>query len=274
MAVFLGVFSAVLAVVALIVAYYQTKDLKGITKDLKGVTTNLGNITTKTTTMSGDLEEMSGDLEEVAKALPTRNIGSFPGYVKDLAAAINNAKSTVIIVCDAPCYCVFSDRDLWADYSAAVYKAKERFVGKKLPLMSIAWMDPPCRKEVLKEQFQLEGKGDWKSGIEANLARFLEGEKSTKAVDSIRYDEFEGLVETAHNRFIELVDSVPIIPVHVTLHLYFWITDDEAVFAIPNYADGGKGNAIWTRDAKIIAGLRAIHDRLRKDQHSLNPHAA
>lgn len=260
MAVLLEVFSAVLAVVALIVAYFHTQDLKGITKNLGGIT--------------DDTITMSKDLKEVAKALPTQNIGSFPEYVENLAEAINDAKSTVIVVCDAPCYCAFSDRDLWADYSAALYKAKERFVNKKLPLMSIAWMDPPCRKEVLKEQFQPEGKQNWKSGIEGNLARFLEAEKSSKTVESITYDEFEGLVEAAHNRFIGLVDSVPIIPVHVTLHLYFWITDDDAVFAIPNYANGGKGNAIWTRDTKIIAGLKAIHDRLQKDQHSHNPHPA
>jgi hypothetical protein len=138
--------------------------------------------------------------------------------------------------------------------------------------MSLAWMDSQCRRDVLEEQFDSKG-GRWKIGIEEKLAAFLKAEQSTESADTVKYDKFEEIVEDAHERAISEI-KIPFTPVSRSLHLYFWIVDDEAVFAIPNYANRGKGRAIWTRDANIIGGLRSIHERLRRDQHYGHSHAA
>lgn len=254
-------FGSALAVAALIYAYLHERRLDGVAKS--------------NAAMSSNLAAMSSNLTEIAKSLPTQNIGAFPDYVKRIAELINKATKEVIVVCDSPGYCAFSDRDSWEEYRHAMSKAKQRFVAKTLPSMSLAWMDSPCRKAVLKEQFDPPGKHNWKEGIEEKLTRFLESEAAlhTHAADRITYQQFEDLVEQVHENFILSVGPVPIIPVHVTLHLYFWITDDEAVFAIPNYAEGGKGHAMWTRDSKIVEGLKAIHGRLCKEQQYASPHS-
>jgi hypothetical protein len=253
--------SLALAVVAIVYAYFHTHKLDNVAN-------NLDNVTKLN-------DRMSGNLTEIAKSLPTQNIGAFPDYVKRIADLINSATKEVIVVCDSPCYCAFSDRNLWAEYQGALFKAKERFVAKTLPSMSLAWMDAPCRKAVLKEQFDPPEKQNWKEGIEEKLKRFLESEASLHnyTADTVTYLQLEHLVERVHENFIQSMGSVPTIPVHVTLHLYFWIIDDEAVFAFPKYAEGGKGYAVWTRDPKIIEGLKAIHARLYDEQQSANPHA-
>jgi uncharacterized protein YoxC len=271
-AVFLEVFSAVLAVVALIVAYVHTKDLRENTSKLGSVTTGLEGVTKNLEGITQENAAMSQELNKVATALPTRDIGEFPAYVDELADMIKEAKHTVIVVCDVPCYCAFSDRKLWAKYWGALYEAKERFFGSELAFMSLTWMDPQCRKEVLAEQFDPQNE-EWKIGIEERLAAFLKAEQSTETAETVTYRKFEEIVEDAHERAIKDI-RLPFTPVHRSLHLYFWILDDEAVFAIPNYANRSKGRAIRTRDANVIGGLRAIHNRLQKDQRSGNSHVA
>jgi hypothetical protein len=112
-----------------------------------------------------------------------------------------------------------------------------------------------------------------KAGIEKQLTTFLAAEGSTETVSTLTYDKFEEIVEQAHISAIDFI-KLPYAEIHRSpLHLYFWIVDDEAVFAIPNYVNRGKGRAIYTRDGKIIGGLEAIHDRLQREQRSSDSHA-
>jgi hypothetical protein len=279
MAVLLEVFSAVLAVVALIVAYFHTKHLRENTTKLEGVTENLQGVTKDTASITKGLERITEEnaaigegLMDVAAALPTHDIGEFPGYVNKLAELIKEAKRNVIVVCDVPCYCAFSDRKLMAKYWGALLEAKERFVAGELSSMSLTWMDSECRKDVLEEQF-VSKNPQWKFGIEEKLAGFLKAERSTETAETVSYSKFEEIVEDAHERAIKDI-RISVKFVHRSLHLYFWILDDEAVFAIPNYANRGKGRAIWTRDANIVGGLKAIHERLQSDQNPGDSHAA
>ena len=260
---YIGFVGAFGTIVALVLAWLQTNDLKKINRG--------------TTAISGDLESVVRELKSVAESLPTQDIGFFPEYVARLAPLIRKAKNRVIIVCDAPCYCIFSSRDLWNEYKLAMDTAKNNFLKKQLSTMSILWMDEKCRKKVLEEQFARNGKINWPSGIDKKkLADFIANEGASADVneDTITYDDFEKLVEAAHKNIISgMRDIIGDKRVHRDLHLYFWIIDNQAVFAIPNYSDGGKGRAIWTRDANIIDGLQAISDRLH-NQESTDPHAS
>jgi hypothetical protein len=123
------------------------------------------------------------DLKSINEALPTRGIGEFPGYVATITELIQSAKERVVIVCDAPCYCIFSDHALSADYMAAIAGAKERFVDPKAS-MSILWMDEHCRRKVLREQFNPDAFDKWKIGIEDKLDQFLRKEGARERADT------------------------------------------------------------------------------------------
>jgi hypothetical protein len=69
----IGLVGVVGTIVALVLAIWQTKDLKSITG-----------------------------------ALPTKDIGAFPSYVAELTELLESAKNRILIVCDAPCYCIIS----------------------------------------------------------------------------------------------------------------------------------------------------------------------
>jgi len=255
----LEVVSAVLGIAAIVFAITHTLHFRQNATKLKSVTTGL--------------EGVSAELTDLAKTLPTHDIGEFPKYVGKLAEMIRNAKHRVIVVCDAPCYCVFSDRELWGKYWSALSDARQSGVRSDSPSMSLTWLDPTCRKMVLKEQFEPD-KGDWKKGIEGQLSVFLKGEQSTKSVEALTYGEFENLVEHAHTTTIDQINLPHKELTRGPLHLYFWIIDDEAVFAIPNYVNRGKGRAIYTRDGNIIGGLELIHERLQREKDAADLHVA
>jgi hypothetical protein len=62
-------------------------------------------------------------------------------------------------------------------------------------------LDPPCRKAVLKEQFDPPEKHNWKKGIEKRLERLLESEKRLHSytADGVTYPQFEDLVACRKN---------------------------------------------------------------------------
>jgi hypothetical protein len=207
------------------------------------------------------------DLKSITEALPTKDIGAFPTYVTELTKLLESAKNRILIVCDAPCYCIISDYQLWTNYEAAIKKAYANFLKAKKPSISILWMDSECRKSVLQEQFcpdQPDQPG-WKEGLEEKLQIFLTA-VSDQDVRNLKYYEFEKLVEQAHCLMAASVNKVVGPPLHDTLPLYFWIIDDEAIFAIPNYKDRGEGRAFHTRDMSIVKGLEFISDRLRDNK--------
>jgi hypothetical protein len=117
-----------------VVAYFHTRHLrdntaklKAVTTGLEGVTQNLEGVTKVTSSLTSGLgvitkenAAMGEELMKVATALPTRDIGEFPEYVDKLADMIRGAKHNIIVVCDVPCYCYFSDRKLWVKYWAAL----------------------------------------------------------------------------------------------------------------------------------------------------------
>jgi hypothetical protein len=160
------------------------------------------------------------------------------------------------------------DYQLWTNYEAAIKKAYASLLRNKKPSISILWMDSDCRKSVLREQFcpdQPDQPG-WKDGLGEKLEIFLNSIGSDQSVKDLRYYEFERLVEQAHSRMAEAVNRVVGQPLHDTLPLYFWIVDDEAIFAIPNYKDRGEGRAFRTRDKSIVEGLKLISNRLRDNK--------
>jgi hypothetical protein len=271
MTLLLEIVSAVLGIVAIVFAITHTLHFRENATKLTTVTTSLQQVSGELAVVTQENTAMSKRLTEIAKTLPTHDIGEFPEYVDELAKMIRKAKHRIIVVCDVPCYCTFSDRTLWGKYWSALYEAKQRGVDSKSPSISLTWMDAQCRKMVLEEQF---GRGsEWKTGIEKQLTTFLAAEGSTETVETLDYDKFETIVEQAHITAIEQMRH-PYTEVHRSpLHLYFWIVDDEAVFAIPNYVDRGKGRAIYTRDSSIIGGLEAIHERLQRDRRSRDSHA-
>src|SRR5437899_1596696 len=72
------------------------------------------------------------DLKEITEALPTRDIGAaFPAYVAQLTELLQSAKKRILIVCDAPCYCIFSDYQLSTNYENAIRKAYANLKTKK-----------------------------------------------------------------------------------------------------------------------------------------------
>jgi hypothetical protein len=257
----IGAVVALLTVVALVLAVFQTLDLKSIIARLASQTKRITSI---------------------ADALPTQDIGQpFPGYVKRITELLRTAQERIVIVCDAPCYCIFSDPDLWLDLESALKHAKGRRSRDNKPSISILWMDADCRRRVLREQFS-PGPGDtwksglendtWKSGLDKELNRFLRDEGSQKTFETVRYKEFEDLVEAAHVKMIDFMNPIPLTILHRTLPLYFWIVDEQAIFAIPNYKNRGEGRAFQTRDGSIVKGLQFISERLRDEKELEDGH--
>jgi len=212
------------------------------------------------------------DLKSIRGSLPTRDIGAFPDYVGEITKLLCTAKERIVVACDSPCYCIFSNRQLWSDYKTALEHAKDNCIrNQKVPSLSLIWMDKQCRVAVLREQFKPnlaetatdEERNRWKNNHRDKLKFFLQAEGDPRDADSLPFEEFEKLVENAHERMISDLRAVGYTPVHRSLHLYFWIVDDTAIFAIPNYEDRGKGRGFWTRDKNIVNGLQIISERLK-----------
>jgi hypothetical protein len=150
----LEIVSAVLGIVAIVFAITHTLHFRENATKVKSVTEELAVVTQRNTAMSETLTEL-------AKTLPTHDIGEFPEYVGELAEMIGKAKHRIIVVCDVPCYCAFSDRTLWAKYWNALNEAKARGFDSKSPSISLTWMDSKCRTMVLEEQFDPNNSESW-----------------------------------------------------------------------------------------------------------------
>jgi hypothetical protein len=64
--------------------------------------------------------EHASMLGVVAKDLPTRSIGSFPGYLPEIARLVDRATERITILCDTPGYGMFSNSRAFSEYLAAL----------------------------------------------------------------------------------------------------------------------------------------------------------
>lgn len=270
------ILALVLTVVALLMARSQTIDLR---KLKLSATEHQGQLQRLGASLDDSEEKVKAlaDLtKDISGSLSTKAIGAYPTYVDEITALLNRAcekasrpeeKPRITIVCDVPCYCMFSGPQQWQGYRSALQRA---LLTRERRSLRIIWMNAGRRKQLLKEQFKPAHNGDasrWKTDlVRKKLTDFLELYAHDKAVNLITYEEFEAIVEDQHVAMIRSMQAAQPREHKDRLHLMFWVADDEeAIFAIPNFTERGRGLAFYTKDPKIIGGLLSIYDRLEEE---------
>ena len=207
--------------------------------------------------------EQAKHLDVIRESLSTRYLEQFPHFVPRVVEVIQSAERNLLIVCDYPCYALFSSYSMWLSYEAAIKQAANRGV-----IVSISCLTADRRREVLREQFGITActSDKWKSdtGVQGLLKAFLRREAPDGDVANIRFSEFEELLEAAHTitmkhsfRGVQLKEVASVLPI------YFWIADDvQAVFSIPSWTNHDREQGFITSDNKLILALRKIAGRV------------
>lgn len=263
---FLAVVALIYTLKALSEARSQTKDLRLLKKESDAISTSLKDSEDR-------IEALATVAKDISGSLSTKVIGPFPDYVKGIANLLNQATDdltapvggkSIVIVCDVPCYCIFSGPNEWLVYRNALETA---VLNREQRPVQIVWMNSDRRQQLLREQFKPSSDDDatvWKTDVvRKRLTLFLERYARDKNANLITYAEFNAIVEHQHAKIITDLQAAELKEHRDRLHLLFWIVDDEeAIFAIPNFADRGRGLGFYIRDKKIIDGLRSIYSRL------------
>jgi hypothetical protein len=274
-------------VLAVRVALRHEVELRNVSGSLGGVSTTLGSVSTR--------------LEGVSKSVQTQPIGEFPHFLPRVTELIARAEKSIVIMCDAPGYAIYSNGPEFDAYAAAL---KNKIASRaENPAFSVDLMffADREREQVQRHQTARYAKTEdewnvWRDSPQTynRLREFLkralrvcdpeamEASDSdiSQQVDTLTFDDFikrfdsvdEILLEHhfygANRRVLMFRDNLamPQVPSHGP-SIYFWMRDDlEAVFAVVPMGDKvgeSREVAFQTRDPAMIEALRGIFSRYR-----------
>jgi hypothetical protein len=218
---------------------------------------------------TGTLVGITGTLTGITESLSTKYVDRYPVYVEEITKLLNKANHSIVIVCDVPAYCVFSDPRRWRAYEAALTDALARTAEK-----TVKWLERQLRSELLKEQFHDDPSqpNAWKAtgpgADEKKMTEFLQRHnnalQTTYTFANITFADFERLAEADHAAAANAVSQyTKVVLLRGRLGLMFWIVDGkEAIFAVPNFNDREQGQGFRTTDQRLINAFLAISSRL------------
>jgi hypothetical protein len=275
-------------ILAVRVALRHEVELRSVSGSLGGVSETLGNVSRR--------------LEGVSKSVQTQPIGEFPDFLPRVTELIARAEKSIVIMCDAPGYAIYSNGPEFDAYAAAV---KNKIASRAenpafaVDLMFFAdrereqvqrhqtaryvttetewntWRDSPEARDQLRAFLKRAARvcdPEAREANESDLARQLDGltiDGFIQHFDTVDEVLLEHHFYGANRRVLMFRDSLakPQVPTHGP-SIYFWMRDDlEAVFAVVPMGDRlgeSREVAFQTHDPAMIDALRGIFSRYQR----------
>jgi hypothetical protein len=203
--------------------------------------------------------------------LPTRFLGEFPDFLRNLTNVIRNANSHLIIQCDFPAYGRLSKPEDFRAYKTAIAdKLYEKRNNKDFQLDFVC-LSSKERKRAFNNQFPEKKWDEWKR-VPTNLERLKDflaeyPTSSGATADTISHTEFTTLLAQCNDRLLENIEIFKHPRVHLTetsldMGVYFWIRDDlEAIFTYPSFEHEETEFGFFTADSRLIGAFRDISNK-------------
>jgi hypothetical protein len=253
----LELFGLVLGIVALALAIWHLREIKGISRETHRQQEEAGRQTT-------ELHSLADRLEEIRGSLSTRYIGEFPHYISDLAHLIGRAEENILICCDIPAYGHFSDRQNWVEYSYEIQKKANDGI-----TIQLACFSEQGRLRNHYEQFSTDEQlwNQWKRDPKAkeHLNQFLKSHKSKVEIEALTMMQFANLLEETDKQMLNgpFVNAT-LYEIDGYIPMYFWLVDkNEAIFAIPSFTNTQSEYGFRTSDPKLISALVEMGEHYR-----------
>jgi hypothetical protein len=195
-------------------------------------------------------------IEDVLRlGLRTRYAGGFPECFEMMAHLLKEAKHTIRIICDFPCYGFFSSRDVFEKYEQ-ILRTKIR------EGVDVTFLFPTAakRRELQVIQFG-DSAADWKR-LTAD-PEFLRCLKEVEDLDAIQIDSIKKLhdyfLRIQKSRFLSVpefskrtteISSIPAI--------YAWVVDRKALFTIPKFGLNAAEQGFYTSENDVVDVLESV----------------
>ncbi len=231
----LGQVSLWLAIVALVLACFQSWEARKQTKRL---------------------QSHSSALVLITESLSTRYIGPFPDYLSSATEIINSSHRELQIIVGNPAPAYFSSPSAWMDYTQAVERKARSGVAVRLVCMGEAQ-----RRRRLEQQFPTS-QSQWETWIvdkQAEVSEFLRFRYSETKLDELGYAELLNLLQTTQKDILResfKFNGVKILEVDQIISIQAWIADKaRAVFSIQTLASNSISHGLYTSDPLFVNAL-------------------
>jgi hypothetical protein len=253
----LELFGLILGIVALALAIWHLREIKGISRETHHQQEEAGRQTT-------ELHSLADRLEEIRGSLSTRFIGEFPHFISDLVDLIKHAEKEVLICCDVPAYGQFSDRHNWLEYSHEIQKKADLGITIRLACFSEKARLRSHHEQFSKEEASWdEWKGDPK--VREHLNQFLKSHKKNLEIEALTMAEFANLLEDTDRQMLDgAFGTATLHEIEGDIPMYFWLVDqNEAIFTIPSFINRQSEYGFFTSDPKLISALVEMGEHYR-----------
>lgn len=210
-----------------------------------------------------DGRKLTRDLASIFNHMTTREVGTFPSYMREVEKLIAGARDYVVIACDFPGYGAWVDRGHYSAYVKALENRKAERVRRSQPLrIEVLVLDAEGRARSLEERFPEERWREYvRKGGFARSRRLYE-ELENCSVPENREQFITEMINRQNRalhadlRFADCHEYNGLMPIH------FWIADGEkAVFAIPGKSGDLTDHGFITEEAGLVDSLMAIWER-------------
>jgi predicted nucleotide-binding protein len=208
-------------------------------------------------------------IQEVLRlGVRTRYAGQFPECFETIATLINDATSTIRIVCDFPCYGAFSKPKLYDRYEAILRQKIQEGVE-----VSIVYPNREKRLELQRLQFG-HTDADWELFLKD--PGFMSSIERLKRTEGIVLDS----IDAVHNYLLDSVDvqfqSKPmfrqrITEIDVIPALFAWVTEDRALFTIPMFGKYADEQGFYSSEERVVDVLNSVWEHYRNMGPSARP---
>jgi hypothetical protein len=199
------------------------------------------------------------DLRTVRSEMPSRDVGHFPFYLKDIGNLVRRARKSIVICCDHPAYGSFSGRDMFITYRDELQRRNDA----NFPV-TIACLNAEERAARLREQFG-DADRDWRRFRDANRKRvrdYIEHHAYQGDTEDLSFEQFIALVSKENAHMLQTVfESATKRHLKSRVPVYYWLADDDwMIFAIPGTHHRSE-HAFYTHDKNLIRGILEITEQ-------------
>ncbi|MFN0055833.1 MAG: TIR domain-containing protein [Planctomycetales bacterium] len=197
-------------------------------------------------------------LEEMKIGVRTRYAGSVPDCFQLACRLLRKARENVMVLCDFPCYGIFSCRRLYNRYESILKKLIESDIS-----IEFIFPNAECRRELQEIQFGNDQRA-WSNLIrddqfKENLKVFEKREKRQPKIDSIQ--KFHECLESVHDRrLLRLAtEQAQVYEISEVPRLFMWIVDKKrAVFTIPMVGSKSNEQGFYSSEPEVLDALVSV----------------
>jgi hypothetical protein len=199
------------------------------------------------------------EIKRTTESLSTRFIGTFPHFLPSIVDLIQQAKTSVIVVCDYPGYGRVSDPDNGLAYRHALERQIQ--LGRRVELTC---MDRERRRRQAAELWNRMNWDDWRAENRDKISTFVAAHDNIAEPLTITRDEFLRILDEGDEQLLGQLFRKNAVQLPVDIPLYFWIADERvAVFSVPTLAVTAFEYGFRTSDRALIQALLDVRQRLR-----------